>query len=106
MEAYEPTQEEFAALNLVYNPAIKFFRGTGCPMCFGTGYRGRTGVFEILIIDRAVRSVISQGVTREVMQDVIKTNSNFQSMEDSLRRLVFEGKTTVSEARKTMTAIE
>jgi type IV pilus assembly protein PilB len=106
MEAYAPAPEEFAALNLQYNPSVKFFRGVGCPLCFSTGYRGRTGVFEILIIDRALRSEISKGASRETIQEAIKRSSNFQSMEDSLRRLVFEGRTTLSEARKTMTAME
>ena len=75
-------------------------------MCFNTGYRGRTGVFEILLIDRAVRKLISEGASREVLQQAISVSDNFQSMENSLRRLVLEGKTTVEEARRTMTAME
>ena len=41
-------------------------------MCFGTGYRGRTGVFEILVIDRALRSRITGGATREELKDAIE----------------------------------
>lgn len=106
VEAYEPTQEEFAMLRLAYNPSVKFFRGAGCHMCFGTGYRGRTGAFEILVVDRDIRNVISSGATREAIQEAILKKDGFVSMEDSLRRLVYEGQTTVSEACKTMTAIE
>ncbi|RLG54638.1 MAG: type II secretion system protein GspE, partial [Candidatus Hydrothermarchaeota archaeon] len=36
----------------------EFYRGKGCSECFGTGYRGRTGIFEILQVDDAIRSLI------------------------------------------------
>jgi type IV pilus assembly protein PilB len=63
-------------------------------------------VFEILLVDRALRSEIAKGSPREVLQDAIRKSASFRSMEDSLRRLVLEGKTTLAEARKTMTAME
>lgn len=105
-EAYQPTPEEFAMLRQAYDPTVKFYRGTGCPLCFNTGYRGRTGVFEILIVDRAIRTALSEGASREVLQDTISKSADFQSMEASLKDLVYEGVTTVSEARKTITAME
>ena len=54
-------------------PDIPFVRrGTGCTQCNGTGYRGRTGVFEILVIDRELRSRITGGATREELKDAIE----------------------------------
>lgn len=105
-EAYVPSDEEFELLGLKSIPDLKFYRGTGCPLCFNTGFRGRTGVFEILILDRSLRSAITGGATRETLQNAINGLGSFQSMEDSLRRLVFEGKITAKEARNTMTEIE
>ena len=98
--------EEFDAIGLHYDPNMKFYRGSGCPMCFGTGYRGRTGVFEILVIDRALRSRITGGATREELKDAIEQSGSFKTMEDSCRELVLSGVTTVAEARKTITALE
>ena len=105
-EEYQPDPEEFEAIGLPYNPASRFYRGQGCPLCFGTGYRGRTGVFEILVIDRALRASITGGATREELQDAIERSGSFQTMEDSCRELVLSGVTTVEEARKTINALE
>ena len=105
-EEYRPDPEEFEAVGLPYDPGVRFYRGSGCPMCFGTGYRGRTGVFEILVIDRALRSRITGGATREELKDAIERTGSFKTMEDSCRELVLTGATTVEEARKTITALE
>lgn len=105
-EEYRPSPEEFEAIGLRYDPGVRFYRGAGCPMCFGTGYRGRTGVFEILVIDRELRSRITGGATREELKDAIERTGSFKTMEDSCRELVLTGVTTVEEARKTITALE
>ena len=105
-EEYAPDPEELDALGMRYDPGVKFFRGTGCPMCFGTGYRGRTGVFEILVLDRALRARITGGATREELQMAIEQSGSYRTMADSCRELVLNGVTTVEEARKTITALE
>ena len=105
-EEYAPDPEELDALGMRYDPGVKFFRGTGCPMCFGTGYRGRTGVFEILVLDRALRARITGGATREELQTAIEQSGSYRTMADSCRELVLNGVTTVEEARKTITALE
>lgn len=105
-EEYAPDPEELDALGMRYDPGVKFFRGTGCPMCFGTGYRGRTGVFEILVLDRALRARITGGAAREELQTAIEQSGSYRTMADSCRELVLNGVTTVEEARKTITALE
>lgn len=105
-EAYAPDPEEFEAIGMPYDPEAKFYRGTGCPMCFNTGYRGRTGVFEILMLDRDLRSRITGGATRAALQEAIEATGKHKSMLQGLQRLVLEGTTTAEEARKTMTAME
>jgi type II secretory ATPase GspE/PulE/Tfp pilus assembly ATPase PilB-like protein len=42
-------------------PHIKVAKPVGCSQCFGTGYRGRLGLYEVLEIDDAVREIISGG---------------------------------------------
>ena len=105
-EEYAPDPEELDALGMRYDPAVKFFRGTGCPMRFGTGNRGRTGVIEILVLDRARRARITGGATREELQMAIEQSGSYRTMADSCRELVLNGVTTVEEARKTITALE
>ncbi|MBU5405551.1 Flp pilus assembly complex ATPase component TadA [Paraeggerthella hongkongensis] len=105
-QEYDPQPEEFETIGLPYDAHVKFYRGTGCPLCFGTGYRGRTGVFEILTLDRALRTSITGGATREELQGAIERSGSFKTMEASCRELVLSGVTTAEEARKTITALE
>lgn len=105
-EEYAPSPEEFADIGLRYDSSVKFYHGTGCPMCFNTGYRGRTGVFEILMIDGRLREAITGGATREALQTAIGQSGNFQSMLASCQKLVLDGTITVDEARRTITAME
>ncbi|WP_418830698.1 GspE/PulE family protein [Paraeggerthella sp.] len=105
-QEYDPQPEEFETIGLPYDAHVKFYRGAGCPLCFGTGYRGRTGVFEILTLDRALRTSITGGATREELQGAIERSGSFKTMEASCRELVLSGVTTAEDARKTITALE
>jgi general secretion pathway protein E len=60
-EAYQPTREELEELSVspqlfmgrtIYKP------GSGCPQCKKTGYRGRTGIHELLVVDDEVRGLV------------------------------------------------
>ncbi|HEX2092408.1 MAG TPA: ATPase, T2SS/T4P/T4SS family [Longimicrobiaceae bacterium] len=42
-------------------PGSRFRRGRGCPECRGTGYRGRTGVYELLSVDEEIRAEVLRG---------------------------------------------
>lgn len=102
-QEYQPSPDELVAVGLHPQADVKFYQGAGCPMCFGTGYRGRTGVFEILLLDRALRESVSGGATREALRIAIERSGTFKTIEDSCRELVLAGVTTVEEARKTIT---
>jgi len=54
---YVPAPAEVARLGLEPG-AYTFFHGTGCAECTQTGYRGRLGLFEILLMDEALRALI------------------------------------------------
>ena len=59
---YTPAEESLEAAGLgTPPPGAKFYRGDGCHECFGTGYRGRTGVFEILTPERGMLSRAENG---------------------------------------------
>lgn len=104
--AYDPTPEELEIIGMVsHNEHIKLYKGMGCPMCSGTGYRGRIGVFEILLITPALRHSIVSGVNREELKELIKS-SDFTSMVENCRKLVLAGVTTLEEAKRTILARE
>ena len=102
---YEPTDGELELLGMERAPGMKFYRGDGCPMCFHTGYRGRTGVFEILPIRRELRRGIADGLDRERLRALIG-QSDFVSLADNCRRLVLEGVTTVGEALRVINSAD
>jgi len=66
----DPT--ELDILRLGISSGIPVYRGVGCPDCAGTGYRGRTGIYEILTFSQAVRDQIAGNATEnEIRQGAI-----------------------------------
>lgn len=60
VEAYTPAEEVLAVLGLTAADLVGATprRGAGCPDCGGTGYRGRTAVYEVLVVDAAMRATL------------------------------------------------
>lgn len=72
------------------------YRAVGCPYCNHTGYFGRIGVFEIMIVDERVREIIAEpGFTSEKLNEYLRTN--MQSLEDSAKQRILNGETTLEE---------
>jgi general secretion pathway protein E len=71
-------------------------RGGGCSECFGTGYRGRIGVFELLLVDEELQDLIATGAPRhEVRQRV--AGRGFRTMLDDALEKARAGTTTLDE---------
>tara|TARA_B100001093_G_scaffold494162_1_gene537257 strand:+ start:4223 stop:5878 length:1656 start_codon:yes stop_codon:yes gene_type:complete len=80
--------------------------GTLCMMCNGSGYKGRIGVFELLILDRKIQNAIAEGKsTREVENLAIKENSMLTLTQYGIE-LVKEHLTTISELVRVCTQID
>ena len=103
--AYKPTQEDLEILGMDRDSDVTFYKGKGCPYCFDTGYRGRTGVFEILMMNRETRRCIAEGGSKEQLVQAAE-GADYVSIRDNCRRLVLEGVTTADEARRTINSIE
>lgn len=104
-EAYSPTREEQSMLHLDYDPDRVFYRGKGCPMCYQTGYRGRTAVFEILVLNNAVKQAVADNAPHsELMRRI--SESDFVPLIRDCVRLVQEGVTTVQEAYRTVNSTD
>ena len=102
-EEYTPTDEELQLLGLSRKEVEKhtIYHGKGCPDCFDTGYRGRTAVFEIMMITDKVRQTIAHGGTRQELLQVLK-EEGFHSLQDDCMRLVYDGVTTLGEVIRTV----
>ena len=95
---YQPTPDEIAALKIPQEwlAQARFFAGKGCPKCMNTGYRGRTGIFELLRISPAIReAIVNRASSDQIMQIAVK--EGFRTMLDDGRDKVLRGITTPRE---------
>ena len=98
---FEPTEDQLALLNLsAHDLGDKVFHyGRGCSGCNDTGYRGRKGIFELLIISEAVRLLINERAPTIVLRQKAIELGMVPLREDGLRS-IFEGDTTIEEVVK------
>jgi general secretion pathway protein E len=98
-------REETSASNAVFDSALPQieWRGSGCDRCLGTGYRGRTGIFQILLMDESCRSDLVRFAAGEG-RSVAFNPSGPGLFEDGLRQ-VRAGVTTVEEVLR-VTAVD
>jgi type II secretory ATPase GspE/PulE/Tfp pilus assembly ATPase PilB-like protein len=77
-------------------PEQIYFRGRGCDECYGTGYRGRTGIFEILDVNEEMRQAISERAPEAELRR-LAIEQGMQTLTDRGRVRVNRGETTVDE---------
>jgi type IV pilus assembly protein PilB len=98
---FEPTEEQLSLLNLsAHDLGDKAFHyGRGCSACNDTGYKGRKGIFELLIISEAVRVLINERAPTIVLRQKAIELGMVPLRDDGLRS-IFEGDTTIEEVVK------
>jgi len=97
-EPYIPTDNGLSALGLDMSSGCRFLRGKGCHMCMNSGYKGRTGVFEILKIDEEIQEMINQKASSgEITRAAVRAGKLRTLREDAAEK-VCQGVTTAEEA--------
>ncbi len=89
----DPKQVELLGLKPGVN--YTFYKVNGCNQCNDLGYRGRTGIYELIVIDEQMRSLIHDGASEVQMERYARTRST--SIRQDGARKVLEGVTTVEE---------
>ncbi len=79
-------------------------RGAGCDECLGTGYRGRTGVFELLVLTPPLRDLVGQRCSAVHLKSAAQA-AGMRTLRDEGERLAREGVTTVQEVTRVVEAI-
>ena len=88
--------EMLAKVNLTPADGVQFYRGKGCDECGQTGYRGRTGVYEILMVDSTLHDLIGARADSRQIKDAA-TRTGFKSLlDDALSKAVI-GQTTLED---------
>ncbi len=96
-EAYRPSAQEWATLTLDAGaPPEQAWRPIGCAQCNQTGYRGRTGVYELLRVDAALRRLIHDGAGEHVVRAHALAGSTISMRQDGMR-WVRAGETSIEE---------
>lgn len=72
-------------------------RGAGCPRCGGTGYKGRMGIHELMIIDDPLRRAIGAGQTAAELRDVALGESGMKTLRQDGIEKALAGLTTLEE---------
>ena len=101
---YRPTLEalKFWRLDQVKN--ANFQQGRGCFNCMHTGYRGRTGVYEVLIIDDMVQNLILKRKSAHEIAQAAKDAGTFTTLQENAAEKVIQGITSLEEAASAVMA--
>lgn len=96
-QEYIPSKNELKAIKFdTPVEGLKFYRGVGCDNCKHTGYLGRTGIHEILVVDEQVRELITQKASVIAIRDAAVKNGYKDMRFDGLKKVV-AGTTSVEE---------
>jgi type IV pilus assembly protein PilB len=94
-EQYQPEPEILQKLGL--RPDISLYKGKGCRNCNNTGYRGRQGIFELLVPDATVKKMVLDRRSSDEIKDYCVKRGSFDTLrKDGLRKAV-DGLTTVEQ---------
>ncbi len=98
-EAYVPAEEVLVVLGLTEADLLGATprRGAGCPDCGGTGYRGRTAVYEVLVVDAAMRRTLVRDAS-EAAVGAVAQEQGMVSLRSSAIAKAMTGRTTFEEA--------
>ena len=81
----------------------KAIKGKGCAKCKDTGYKGRQGIYEIMVISKPIKeAILRQATTPELREIAIK--EGFQTMQDMGRRMIANGELSFREYERVLSS--
>jgi len=96
-EAYTPDKEALLKLGITPDDSNQqVYRGRGCAKCHHTGYKGRCGIFELLLMDREMKHLILQTANASDIKELAIKNGMITLRHDGAMK-VFQGITTIEE---------
>ena len=99
---YTPTEEEVKELGMSRATfkerygVEKIYKATGCTSCNQNGYRGRTGIYELLLVDDTVRQLALKNVDASTIKKAAIANGMLTLLDDGARKIAL-GETTIAE---------
>jgi type IV pilus assembly protein PilB len=97
---YDPPQDLLLELNLkpdeVKTRGMKFFYGAGCDKCNNLGFKGRSGIFELIVMNDELRDLVSAGASTDALRQAMRRHGT-ASLRDAGLRALANGVTTIDE---------
>jgi type IV pilus assembly protein PilB len=95
---YTPSGEVLKTWAIEKTENANFMQGKGCFNCMHTGYKGRTGIYEVLIIDDLIKDLILKRKSAHEITRAALNAGNFTSLKENATEKVLKGITTLEEA--------
>ena len=92
--AYRPTHSEMLMLNM--REPEPLYKGEGCAYCNYSGYKGRQGIHEIMVVTKEIRELISRQASLDQLQQMA-IRQGTETLKESCTKLVLAGVTTIEE---------
>jgi type IV pilus assembly protein PilB len=97
---YDPPQDLLLELNLkpseVKERNMKFYYGAGCEKCNNLGFKGRSGIFEMIVMNDELRDLVSGGASTDALRQAMRRQGTASLRDAGLRALAL-GVTTIDE---------
>ncbi|MCX5886147.1 MAG: ATPase, T2SS/T4P/T4SS family [Proteobacteria bacterium] len=107
--SYKLETEEIVKVGIVSKAedakGLKFYKGKGCEKCGNTGYRGRTGIYEVFVVNQQIRDLIASDAPEEAISKAALSSGMKTLWYDGLKK-VKEGFTTIEELNRVLTLEE
>lgn len=97
--AYQPSPDELSRLDLPPETNTMLYRGAGCSACSQTGYRGRTGIFELMVLDDDIRRLIGTKADSAAIKQAAIDRGMVTLKQEGAER-VLQGHTTLEEVMR------
>ncbi len=98
---YSPDSEELQMIGLTPKDKIKAYKGKGCLSCRNTGYKGRIGIYELLLMDADISELVLNQEPGYKIREQARKNGMTTLLEDGIIKIE-RGDTTISEVYETL----
>jgi len=100
-EVYTPSLEELEMIGIEKETDMQFFKGKGCLSCRDTGFKGRIGIYELLLMDAKISELVLNQEPGYKIRKQARKNGMTTLLEDGLIK-INRGDTTISEVYETL----
>jgi type IV pilus assembly protein PilB len=95
---YEPTADSASFWGLTRKEGDRFMKANGCYNCMNTGYVGRVGIFEVLVVNEMIQKMIAEKAPPQEIVRAATEKKELRTLKEDAARKVLSGLTSMEEA--------